>query len=70
LLGDGDKGIEYVYDEEKKIVLGRLEQPRLNKNLLYRHHKPKKLMKEGPLSFVLVESPFTSVSTLSRASPL
>jgi hypothetical protein len=27
-------------------------------------------MKEGPLSFVLVESPFTSVSTFSRASPL
>ncbi len=40
LLGDGDKGIEIVYGavRKKKIfVLGRLEQPRQNKNLLYRH---------------------------------
>jgi hypothetical protein len=32
LLGDGDKGIEIVYGEEKNyFVLGRLEQPRQNK---------------------------------------
>jgi hypothetical protein len=33
LLGDGDKGNEKVYSEEQYFVLGRLEQPRQNKNL-------------------------------------
>jgi hypothetical protein len=39
LLDDADKGIEIVYGEEKYILYraGRLEQPRQNKNLLYRH---------------------------------
>jgi hypothetical protein len=42
LLGDRDKGIEIVYGEEKiYFVLGRLEQQRQNKNLVYRHGKPK-----------------------------
>jgi hypothetical protein len=45
LLGDGDKGIKIVYVEENFFVLGRLEQSRQNKNLLYRQ--------EGPLSFVI-----------------
>jgi hypothetical protein len=36
-LGDGGKGIEKVNGEEK---LGRLEQPRQKKNLLYRHDMP------------------------------
>ncbi len=63
-LGDGSKWIEVVYGEEKKcFVLGRLKQPRQDKNLLYRHDEPKEPNKEGPLSFVLVESPFASVST-------
>jgi hypothetical protein len=69
LLGDGGKGIEKVYSKEKKCVLGRLEQPRLNKNLLYRYDKAKEPTKEGPLSFVLFESPFSSVSTFSRGHP-
>ncbi len=51
---------------EKYLVLGRLEQPRLNKNILYRHDKPNKPAKEGPLSLVLFDSPFASVSTVSR----
>ncbi len=66
LLCDGDKGIEIVNGEEKKIV----EQPRLDKSLLYQHDKPKESAKEGPLSFVLFESPSTSVSTCQQGPPL
>ncbi|MFO0001806.1 MAG: hypothetical protein ACK559_11820, partial [bacterium] len=69
LLGDGDKGIEIVSVREKYFVLGRLEQPRQNKNLLYRHDKPSEPTREGPLSCVLFESPFTSVSTDSGGHP-
>jgi len=66
-LGDGDKGIEIVYDE---FLPGRLEQPRQNKNLLYRQDKPNKPTKEGHLLFVvLFESPFPVVSTVSRGHP-
>jgi hypothetical protein len=39
----------------------------LKKNLFYRQDKPNELTKEGPFSFVLFESPFTSVSTDSRS---
>jgi hypothetical protein len=46
--------------------MGQLEQPRLNKNLIYQRDEPKEPSKEGPLSFVLFESPFTSVLTVSR----
>ncbi len=53
----------------KYFVLGWPEQPRLNKDRLYRHDKTNKPTKEGPLSFVLFESPFTSVSTASRGHP-
>ncbi len=38
------------------------EQTRAAKNLLHRHDEPNEPTKEGPLSFVLFESPFTSVS--------
>jgi hypothetical protein len=65
-LGDGDKGIELVYGEKKYFVLGRFDQPRKNKNLLYRHDKPYGPNKNESLSLVLFESPFTSVSTVSR----
>jgi hypothetical protein len=60
LLGDRDKGIYIVYGEEKYFVLCRLEQPRLNKNLSYRHDKPNEPTMKGPLSFVLFKSPFIS----------
>jgi hypothetical protein len=33
------------------------------------HDKPNEPTKEGPLSFVLFESPFTSVSKVSRGHP-
>jgi hypothetical protein len=60
LLSGGDTEIEIVNGERKKYyVLSRLEKPRQSKNLLYQHGKPNKPAKEGPLSFVLFESPFT-----------
>jgi hypothetical protein len=46
--------------------MGRLDLSRLNKNLLYWHNKPNEPTKEGHLSFVLFESPFTSILTVSR----
>jgi hypothetical protein len=71
LLGDGDKGIKIVDGEDKNILYwAELEQPRQNKNLLYQHNKSNEPTKEVPLSFVLYESPFTSVSTVCRATPL
>jgi hypothetical protein len=45
-----------AYSIGKYFVLCRLEQPRKNKNLLYRHDKPNEPTKKGPLSFVLSES--------------
>jgi hypothetical protein len=55
-----------VYNEDKKYcVLGLPELSMENKNLMYRHNEPNKPTKEGTLSFVLFESPFTSVSTFS-----
>ncbi len=54
---------------KKYFVLGHLGQPRQNKNLLYRHDKPREPTKKGPLFFVLFKSPFTSVSTVSRGYP-
>jgi hypothetical protein len=54
---------------KKIFVLGQLEQPRQNTNLLYRHYKPNKPTKEGPVSFELFESPFPIISTGSRGHP-
>jgi hypothetical protein len=66
-LGDGEKRIAIVYGKEKNVLLGRQEQPRKDKNLLYWLDKPEGPTKEGPLSFVLLESPFVS---FSGATPL
>ncbi len=49
--------------------MGRLEQPRQYKKLLYQLNEPNETTKEGPLSYVLLESPFASVSTVSRDHP-
>jgi hypothetical protein len=71
LLGDGDKRNDIVYGKDKNIFAqGRLEQLRLNTNLLYRHDKPNAPTKEGTLSLVFFESPFISVSTVSKAVQL
>jgi hypothetical protein len=62
--------IRKAYIIENYFGLCRLEQLRQNKNILYRHDKPNEPTKKGPLSFVLSESPFTSVSTFTRGPPL
>jgi hypothetical protein len=50
LLGNGGKGIEIVYGEGKKYsALGRLEQPRQNKNLLYQQDQTNEPTKEEAL---------------------
>jgi hypothetical protein len=60
-----------VYSEEKYFVLGRLEQPRHDKNLLYQPSEPNEPSKEDYVtsSYVLLESRFASVSTVSRGQP-
>jgi hypothetical protein len=71
LLGNADKGTEIMYGEEKKYFeLGQLEQPRQNKNLLYRHDKPNRPSKEGPFSFVLFETPQFQQFNSQRGPPL
>ncbi len=70
LLGDEDKGIEIVYGEKKKyFVPGPTRAVKAEINLLYRHDNPNELTKKGPLSFVLFETPFTSVLTVRRGPP-
>jgi hypothetical protein len=69
LLGDGDKEIKIVYGEDKHFVLGRLEQPRQNKNLLYRHDNPTDQSRKDPFKFVLFESPFASVFNSQQWPP-
>ncbi len=54
---------------QKYFVRGWLEQPRRAKKLLYRYDDYSEPTKEGPLSYVLLESPFASVSTASRVRP-
>jgi hypothetical protein len=63
LLGYGDK------KTEKYVVLGKLEQPRQNKKTLVPAQQANETTKEGPYPFVLFESPFTSVSAVSRGHP-
>ncbi len=65
LLGDGDKGIEKVYSEEKIILYcpAKAEQ-----KSLVPLRKAKQATKEGPHLFVLFESPFTTVSTVGRGN--
>jgi hypothetical protein len=48
------------------FVLGQLERPRQNKVSCTGTTSPTNITKEGPFSSVLFESPFTSVSTVSR----
>jgi hypothetical protein len=72
LLGDrrwGQMNWNSVRRGRKYFVLGRLQQPRQEKNLLYWHKDPNEPTKERPLLFVLFESQFASVSTVSRGHP-
>ncbi len=54
---------------KKYFVLSWLEQPRQDKSLLYGHNESSEPTKEGTLSFVLFESPFTSVSPVGGCHP-
>ncbi len=54
------------WNSEKNFVLGRIEQRRKDKNLLYMHNS--KPTKEGPLSYVPLESPFASVPAIGRGN--
>ncbi len=53
--------------EEKNILYGLTRQPRQDKILLGWHKEP---TKEGPLSYVLHESPFASIVTVRQWPPL
>jgi hypothetical protein len=60
----------YVHGEEKKyFFLYWADKSSQDKNLLYLDNEPNEPTKEGLLSFVLLESPFLSVSTVSRGQP-
>ncbi len=65
----GQRNCNSVWWWKTYFVLGRQEQPKQNRNLLYRHEKSKEPTKKGPLQFVLFECPFTWVSTISRGRP-
>jgi hypothetical protein len=55
-----------VYGEENNILSRGLEQSRQDKISTRQPNEP---IKEGPLLFALFESPFSSVSTVSRGHP-
>jgi hypothetical protein len=52
------------------LYTGPTRAAKTGKNLLYRHDEPNEPTKEGPLSSVLRESPFVSVSTAPPISSL
>jgi hypothetical protein len=60
LLGDGNTGTEIVYGERKKKIFYWAEQSSQGRAKIYCTGMTSQI-KEGPLSFVLFESPFTSV---------
>jgi hypothetical protein len=59
---------EYLV-RKKIFFLCLLEKPRQDKNLFYWHDEPKEPNKKGPLLYVLHESQFSSVSTVSTGHP-
>jgi hypothetical protein len=59
-------GSSLISNRNMLFVPGRLEQPRQETTLLYLHNGPKEPPKEGPLSCVLLESPFASVQQSDR----
>jgi hypothetical protein len=65
----GTQEVEMCTLRKNYFVLGQLEHSRQDKNLLYQHHELNEPTKEGPLSYVLLDSPFASASTVSRGHP-
>jgi hypothetical protein len=53
----------------KKIFSNGPTKAAQDKNLLYRHDEPNEPTMVRPLSYVLYESPFASVSTVCRGHP-
>ncbi len=56
MLGDGDK---CTVMKKKFLVPGQPEQPRQDKNLLYRNEKPDKPTKKEPLFYLHSLGPHT-----------
>jgi hypothetical protein len=69
LLGGRYKGNEIVYGEEKNILYWA-DKSSQDKNLLYWQDKPNEPSKDGPLSFILFEFPFTFSVTSQQGLPL
>jgi hypothetical protein len=70
LLGDEDKGSEIVYREEKIFCsIRQLDQPRLNKNFLYRHDKPKNQPKKDPFHLYSLSPHSSQFPKVSRGHP-
>jgi hypothetical protein len=70
LLGDEETEIEIVYGGKNSLYCADWSgAAKAGQKPLIRQDKNNEPTKEGPPSFVLLESPFTSVSTVSRGHP-
>jgi hypothetical protein len=65
----GQRNWNSVWWGKKLFCTGPTRAAKAEQNIFYRHDKPNEPTKDGPLSFVLSESPYTSVSTVSRGHP-
>jgi hypothetical protein len=61
--------IKIVFGEEKIFCNGPTRAAKSEKKSLVPALQAQQPIQEGPLSFVLFESPFTSVSAVSRGHP-
>jgi hypothetical protein len=66
----GPKEFKLCMVRKKYYVLEPTRAAKTGQKSLVQTDKPNEPTKKGPLSFVLFESPFTSVSTVSRATLL
>jgi hypothetical protein len=70
LLGHGDKWIEMVFGEEKIVCTELTSAAKTEqKSLVPARQAQRTNQGRGPLLYVLLESPFASVSTVSRGHP-
>jgi hypothetical protein len=58
-----------VYDEETIFYTGPTRPAKTGQKSLYWDDEPNEPTKERLLSYVLLESPFASISTVSRGHP-
>jgi hypothetical protein len=66
LLGDGGKCIEIVNGEEKLFFTGTTKTAKEGQKYLVNARQAQRTILGRTLTFALFESPFTSVSTVSR----